>query len=345
MRLALDRVKELSRRGLLKSGRPEVDSSRDLLEQLSDDEPGGGKQAAAGSAAETGADSDEPTVREAASPAFGRIVSHAIARETDEPESSGHRDDRDAAHDELPDPGVPSGMIWPPVRGRVIMQQALAEDSLRLEITACGDLKACSANGWQLHSRAGDRFEEQTEGRSALVNWARLHARNRELLSEHRCLVLSRSGRAWRLWQVVGRARSLDDMICADTEGVSSDAAAKLLFVSAKKLAEAADAFRAATVSLEPRLDTVAADGADARFVGIMPGAEAERDEPEAGSCAAIDLALRELEEAGSVRRLLAACNVPELVEKLRALDDSSSGNADGLNRRLAERLLSERVA
>ena len=273
VRLALDRARELNARGLLRSGRPHIDSSGDLLREL------------------TGSDADERQGSTPTRPPGGPIGQGRAPPPTPAPNSVGAilREGLASEHGllasaqvrhsdiSLPDPSAPSGLIWPPVEGRIIVQQALAATKLEIRQLPSGDCCVDSPNGWRLHSRARDLFSDQNNARSALVEWARLHVRNQSLLSERRCVVLSVDEDRWRLWQIVGQARSLEEFLTFETDETSVRKAAAALLVAATKLIAAAQTFDDATIALRADLRTVAAESAEPRYVDLMPAFDAVR--------------------------------------------------------------------
>src|SRR5262249_21035235 len=88
-----------------------------------------------------------------------------------------------------PDASVPSGAIWPPVEGRAILMEVSAIELLARR-HANGDWSAGLGSGWRLVSKRDAQFESLDSGRSALVQWARLHAACMEVVSPRRCIVL-----------------------------------------------------------------------------------------------------------------------------------------------------------
>src|SRR5262249_37756837 len=113
------------------------------------------------------------------------------------------------ARPRLPDARVPSGAIWPPVEGRMVLHEATAGE-LALHRASSGDWLAGIGSGWRLHSAASAAFAEFDDGRPTLLAWARLHAAHVELLSPSRCIVLAAVGdNTWRLWQIVKLAPPL----------------------------------------------------------------------------------------------------------------------------------------
>jgi hypothetical protein len=169
VRLALDRIRELMSRGALPRGRPSVDTSEQLLTTL------------------------ESRVAQLAPDDIESAVMSVIS----------------STRPRLPDARVPSGAIWPPVEGRMVLHEATAVE-LAIHCVGHGDWIAASSSGWRMHSAAGAVFTELDVGRQALLAWARLHAAHVELLSPSRCVVLAEAAAdTWRLWQIVKLTPSL----------------------------------------------------------------------------------------------------------------------------------------
>ncbi|HEY0193355.1 MAG TPA: ADP-ribosylation factor-like protein, partial [Kofleriaceae bacterium] len=91
VRLALDRTRELMARGTLARGRPTVDTAEQLLSAL-----------------------EGVPLHRAPAPVVGDDIASALAAATR------------AIKPRLPDRRVPSGAIWPPVEGRMVLHEALA---------------------------------------------------------------------------------------------------------------------------------------------------------------------------------------------------------------------------
>src|SRR5262249_60080287 len=75
-----------------------------------------------------------------------------------------------------PDAAVPSGAIWPPVEGRAILSE-LAQIALVPRRLTSGYWAAGLGSGWRVVSGRDATFASLDEGRAALIQWARLHAR------------------------------------------------------------------------------------------------------------------------------------------------------------------------
>lgn len=156
----------------------------------------------------------------------------------------------------LPTPDAPTGFVWPPVEGRILLREAAPEG--RAQLTTAGDCIAGLGGAWRLHASAAAVFADLDEARAALVAWARYHVACAGLLSDRRCLCLTDAGAGgWRLWQVVHREPTLRDLEVEDLDAV---------------LAEARRALAGA--ALPCTVDTIGlTDDARPLYVGLMPPA------------------------------------------------------------------------
>jgi signal recognition particle receptor subunit beta len=233
VRLALDRVREMGAARMLPRLAPEIADGPALLEVMRAVEEGaaaaparvflgfGGpdRRAALGEvgAARQGAGPGSPAAPAASVGTRARLASTSPAA----PAASA-APARGAP--QLPETAVPPGLIWPPVSGRVVLHEAMRRPP-ELEQTKQGDWLAASPQ-WALRSSLEALFFDLDAGRRALVSWARWHTAAGSRLSVQRCVVLARvtplrpyaanrassqDGGAWRLWQIIARARTLAD--------------------------------------------------------------------------------------------------------------------------------------
>lgn len=297
VRLALDRVREMTRLGLLKMGAPEVDSSQELLRNL---------------VVLAGAGSSPPATQNPGTQKLA-MQNPAVAPR-----------DEDC---DLPNTTIPSGLIWPPVDGRLYLQQALIGQTLNKRMAAGGDILADNGNGWRMHSRPKDLFTNQNEGRIALTNWARLHARNAEFLSGRRCLVLSPAGSQWRLWQIVGNKPSLLESVTSNLARLDPRELADHLLGVGRTLLAAAAAFRRATIPLGTEPGRVGADRSRPVYIDVSPGYDIESDAGQASSIPDADVLLRPLAEP--LKQSLGGHVARETLETLRRLGETSPEAGD----------------
>jgi hypothetical protein len=195
VRLALDRVRELMRTGQLQRVRPQVDSAQELLDLLKRSEDGSMEYAAAAGLVHTRVSDVRPQ----------SIVSEALAqaaRENEDEAKTAGPVGRDGYVPAIPDERVGSGMVWPPVDGRTVLQE-VAQARVQLNRSEQGDWAGAANGRWQIHSAASEVFEDVDEGRMVLVQSARVHAANARGKAVERCVVLAGDGHGcYRLWHI-----------------------------------------------------------------------------------------------------------------------------------------------
>jgi signal recognition particle receptor subunit beta len=254
VRLALDRVREQLIAQTLTNGRPAVDTSDELLEHLRRRE-------------------SLPAPSDAVALALPLI--RQVLQENDDAlaESTAWEDADSAASTEQPrppDPSAPSGSIWPPVEGRVILQEA-ASTRMPTHRLRSGGWATGLGQGWRMFSGADTEYSDMEAGRETLVRVARLHVACRSLLSVSRCIVLATTGHGtWRLWQIVRSERPLRERL-NDIERCSTDEAASRIVEAATLLCEIGARMQSAPCSLPCTLDTVGWGERGPVYVGLMP--------------------------------------------------------------------------
>lgn len=189
VRLALDRVRELWNRQTLFHRQPPIDSGPALLSAVQAIERG--------ELADLSSGTPGGTDRRFVAPVMAEPPKASSPRSTGPP---------------FPETWIPTGSIWPPVEGRVVVHQSsLARP--RLERGRNGDWLGISRD-WMLRAPLEALFFDPEIGRAALLEWARWHALAAERLSGPRSIVLMpEAGEAWRLWQIVRRSPTLHDTI------------------------------------------------------------------------------------------------------------------------------------
>ncbi len=193
VRLALDRVRELTRMKLLAQGRPQFESPQELLEALKKADPPSRKHLG-----NAGAVRSRVSEVEAES-----IVSDAIAQATleSEPVAKGHVP-------ATPDERVESGLVWPPVNGRTVLHE-IAKARTQLSCSERGDWSGVSDGRWQIYSNASDVFDDVNAGRKVLVEVARGHVSGGRGRSLDKCVALAGDGNGrYRLWRITRVART-----------------------------------------------------------------------------------------------------------------------------------------
>lgn len=177
----------------------------------------------------------------------------------------------------LPDSTIPSGCLWPPINGRVMLQEATAELGRPAE-QAAGIWVAESRTGWRFHSGLDAEFTDHDVARDALLRWAQLHASMTQWLSPHRLVALCETGHGtYRLWQVVRAETSLWTRL---VEALSTRDAALIEARSseaAQLCARAATKWAQAPCELPCTLETVGVNDGT-HFIALMP--EPQRTRP-----------------------------------------------------------------
>lgn len=239
IRLALDRVRELQRAGDPSAGALEI-SGADLLDQVcaldgEEEQPSGGRT-------EEPDEPDEP----ASTLRFSGTSSNGWADE------------------------VPSGWVWPPVEGRIVLREALAGVG---DIDPSDDFSLELPSGYRLTSSRAARFDSAERGHRTLIGWARIHSGSSGILSRGRCIVLKRtSSDYYRLWQIVRIEPTLRDLFIDDgapIRGASPDRSSEMAM---RLLAEAQSALREHAAGFDCDLDSVGlSEGGRPIFVGDVP--------------------------------------------------------------------------
>jgi signal recognition particle receptor subunit beta len=168
----------------------------------------------------------------------------------------------------LPDTRAPTGAIWPPVEGRMILHEA-AMSGLIAHRADGGDWAAGMGGTWRVHSAANAQYHDFDEGRGALVTWAGEHASLGALISESRSVVLAETGDGtWRLWQVIRVMPGLRGWL-ADAAQLELPLLYRRLVAAAAVLGEAH--VRLAGTRLPATIDTVGRGAGGAQYVALMP--------------------------------------------------------------------------
>lgn len=256
VRLALDRVRELMRQGLLVSGRPDIDSADELLADLREHAGSALDLAVEQKLAHTrlsdlrpgsmAAEALEQAMRseQDVAPMAGALTAQAptnsapIAQPTNPgvptPEVLTLRAPHSATSQSaaaspgsppagassaavssvngsgppppaLPSERVASGLVWPPVDGRVILQE-IAGSAVSLKRLEDGAWYGRIGNRWHVRAPADAVYETVEQGRPALIALARAYATKAGSDSIERCAVLADDGagrvRLWRIKRV-----------------------------------------------------------------------------------------------------------------------------------------------
>jgi signal recognition particle receptor subunit beta len=169
----------------------------------------------------------------------------------------------------LPDSSAPSGRVWPPIDGRIVLHSATLPGAVPLRFRD-GSWRL-SAGGWHFHSAPAHEFEQLDDAKQELLLWAQRHVGGLERLSAQRCLTLADTGwGTWRLWQVVRAEDSLRLRLRTALRESAPDVAVKLLHTCAARLLEARGAFALAP-QLPCRLGVIGDGQGRPLYIGLLP--------------------------------------------------------------------------
>lgn len=237
VRLALDRVRELSSRGEL-SSTGEGDTAEQTLRTLKS------------LTLEAGARELWPTFMPAAEPT--PAAEHSAAPR-------------------VPDASVPSGWVWPPIDGRMLLQEATHAPASSLRELAPGEWLGDSESGWRFHSPAGGVFHDADTARAALIRWAQAHTALSGWVSRHRCIALCDDGDGrLRLWQIVRNEPSLWQQLSQALASMDRQRAHQALDQVSRQVDGVSEHWPRAPFELPCTLETVGIDGA---FISLLPEA------------------------------------------------------------------------
>jgi signal recognition particle receptor subunit beta len=101
-----------------------------------------------------------------------------------------------------PNERVASGMVWPPIDGRTILQE-IGSSQVQLNSSVAGDWFGVVNDRWRIHTQASAVFSSVDQGRPALIQLARTYAANLRSDTTERCVALAEDGHGrFRLWQI-----------------------------------------------------------------------------------------------------------------------------------------------
>lgn len=269
VRLALDRVRELLRLERLPELPPDADSWAALLEDLRSRErevEGRGEGPGLSIAAVALAEALQAESGATAAPGHAQPVAALTA-----PSDSGAEPPTAGGRPPVPTASVPGGMIWPPIGGRIVLHEAVAEPPV-LEATMDGSWTGVSRGRMRLHSYAADIFPDAEASRRALVDWARWHTALLPRLSPRRCVLAAQADRgAWRLWQIVSGERTLRVALEQVLSRGAPDQVARGLLDVVRSFDEGFSAL--APLGLHCSLDTLGFVESGLVYVGLTPPA------------------------------------------------------------------------
>ncbi|HET9033573.1 MAG TPA: ADP-ribosylation factor-like protein [Dokdonella sp.] len=267
VRLALDRVRELIRLERLPIARPDVDSADELLDSLRKSEGGVLRALPEGGLVHTrlsdvrsaSAESLDAELRKTI-----RQIEHPRISEIPTPDSKANESPA------LPNDELPSGMIWPPVEGRMTLHEIM-QTPQSIICTARGNWLGNSSKAWKIHSPAEGRFDTLELGRQALLSWARVHVSGARIISSNRCVALAADGHGgYRLWQFVRKQSTLLDAF-RKTLLAGPDSTAQYLVELQDIYARALELWPNVGCRVPLGIATMAASAQGPSYVGTMP--------------------------------------------------------------------------
>ena len=257
VRLALDRVRELLQRAALPTVATGPSSAEELLAALRADD-------------EQACDAAPLVVEHGPDGLAAELLREVLAGEDDRAAAAPvHRSITGAPRP--PNAAVPSGAIWPPVEGRAILAE-LAQITLEPRRLSTGDWAAGLGSGWRVVSSRDAAFASLDQGRTALIQWARLHAGATGVISSRRCIVLADDGCGeWRLWQLVRAESSLREAVDQVMAAPTGEAIMAGLRRIAQVLLDADARLGRMPFRLPCTLDSIGVSEIGAVYVGLMP--------------------------------------------------------------------------
>lgn len=278
VRLGLDRVRELRRLGKLTAEQVEVEDGEDLLKQIlaQDAAPVWTVPAtprvntASPKTPESPVNLGDPRPSEARTALAAEVAADPLEVAALSDVELTERSPSVEPVPTLPDQHIPSGMIWPPIEGRIVLADATAEP-LTARRTRDGWL-ALVGDRWLLHSVTEAEYADVNLARAELVAWARHHAALASLLSGPRAIVVAPSAAgSWRVWQIVKRRDSLRDLAATSLHLDRPGAVVEALVRIGRRLVEFERTRAHTPHNLPCALDSVGDQDGRVQYIGLMP--------------------------------------------------------------------------
>lgn len=322
VRLALDRVRELIRLDLLPSAPPSIDNADELLDSMRKFEGGILRPLPEGGLVHTrlsDVSNVNPVKPGVLDTELRRAIRQSASAETREPASPAS--DLDAPPT-LPTGELPSGLIWPPVEGRMMLHQIM-QSPQTVVLTPRGNWMGTSSKVWLIHSPANGRFENLEEGRNALLTWARMHVACAAVVSRHRCVALAADGHGhYRLWQFVRKQETLLDRFRSALVA-GPDSLAEVLVELHATRTRALELWQSAGCRIPLGVSTLSTSFAGPTFVGPMPYPLGTNSNNGAKSMSTLDWMLRDLNFAHAQLKEIA----PQILAATEILGGTQADN------------------
>lgn len=320
--LALDRIAIQESQGLLqKKAGGEISSGKELLDWI--------RQSEGDRASGTDVAPDAHKMEEIS----GAEDTVNIAQEFTALVGSGSKvfETNDGSHDKedgsspLPAADVPAGMIWPPVKGRLVVNEASTDQDQDQDVEFVEDCWVGQSENWQVSSREADVFENSIDARVALISQVRNYIRLDGLLSSRRAVALSKDGARWRLWQIAGRERSVAESLRVHFQSDDPIRVADLIFRYSELVIQASRLFHARGVDIPVDASSIGSIKGQPVYLGLLPP-ESDTDQLDNDADnISVDEDIRRMMTHASVDHQL---DIPIIIDRLSIHAGSSSDSA-----------------
>jgi signal recognition particle receptor subunit beta len=170
-----------------------------------------------------------------------------------------------------PDDRVASGLIWPVVVGRTVLNEITSQPWHPIQ-SADTTWTGTVGDRWRLTSAANATFANVEHGRDALLRWARMHVTAGAIVSTDRCIVLSNDHHGQlRLWQIFRNQRSLAERLQESARSRDARCFATTLLACSIALGEIYSRPELESLPVTVRLDDLSIHEHCAVFIGGMP--------------------------------------------------------------------------
>jgi len=361
VRLALDRVRELLRAGQLKTEPPDINDQQALLDDLQSHDqalaplgelaelphtrlsdlnapppPPAATLPEPISTTQVAATADPAPAPEALPLAAQALIEALADNAPPVAATAAEAASADAGLPPLaPDDRVASGLTWPVVVGRTILNEITGRP-WQVVATADGGWRGGVDGRWQLVSPPNASFTDVEHGRETLVRWARMHVGAAAILSPERCIVLGndRGGRV-RLWQVVRHERPLAAQLQDAARQRDARPFIVALLACSIALSEIYSRLEVIDVAVSAGLDDLALREQRVVFIGAMPSPDtgaATRANITRSLDALLDREFVRVRDALDARRCELSAFLEQPAALIRqALDDTSGDGAAAL--------------
>lgn len=222
----------------------------------------------------------------------------------------------------IPSVSVPAGFIWPPVEGRLIVNEVTSDADL--VVSEAHDRWLAQSKHWTLVSLKTDFFENPSVARPALIELVKNHIKLKGLLSGGRCVALSPDGDKWRLWQIARKEQSVATALKHLFRSKDAVRIADLIFRYGELILRASKLFGSSGVALPVEAATIGASKGDPVYLGWIPSGNSGESEDVSSASTVVRAEIRRM--FGETPDMT-ALSVPLIVDRLKvhAKDDAES--------------------